>query len=489
VSTHPKGNAFEMVVDVVMEDVVLSVEEEGKPSCVQLIQTELQTLAMAVHHVDLRGLARLQMAAIKRTITGPVLKRCIKAHVNNEEQLKDMMLMILDKESDKLDEKLEKQMKDQVYKDPEVAFFFAILVLDYMLGPMKMSKSQCEKFSSQLVVRAGNLNRRTMDFFSAKVYAYFGRLLNDNEVIRNDLLAIYRTACLRRDVSTQATVLNLILRNYIQYNLFDQAAQFVSKTSFPETRTNAEYARYLFYIGRMKCIQLQYSEAHSKLMQAIRKAPQGTNKATAFKVLAWKFALTVELLMGEIPLRQHFLQPEFRRYLVPYEDVTQAVRGGSIPQFESVVNKYKTLFKADGTLTLIMRLRYNVIKTGLRKINVSYSRISLEDICAKLGLESVEDAAGICGKAIADGVINARLDYDNNHLLSKDVQDVYSTAEPQNQLNKRIAFCLQLHADCVKSMEYPEKKRETDESADPNADAKEREEALKEAEEDDIDML
>merc|ERR1711897_120058 len=112
-------------------------------------------------------------------------------------------------------------------------------------------------------------------------------------------------------------------------------------------------------------------------------------------------------------------------------------------------------------------------------------KIGLEDVRAKLGLESVEDAAGICGKAIADGVINARLDYDSNYLLSKATQDVYSTGEPQSQLNKRIAFCLQLHADCVKSMEYPEKKKEVDDKADPNADAKERDAALQEAEEDD----
>merc|ERR1740121_746831 len=143
----------------------------------------------------------------------------------------------------------------------------------------------------------GKMNRRTMDFFASRIYGYYARAFKDSDLIRNDLLAIYRTASLRRDASTQATVLNLILRNYVEHNLFEQAAQFVSKTTFPENRTNAEFARYLFYIGRMKSIQLQYSEAHSKLMQAIRKAPQNAEKALAFKVLAWKFALTVELLM------------------------------------------------------------------------------------------------------------------------------------------------------------------------------------------------
>lgn len=61
-------------------------------------------------------------------------------------------------------------------------------------------------------------------------------------------------------------------------------------------------------------------------------------------------------------------------------------------------------FKRDQTYTLIARLRHNVLKIGLRKINVSYSRISLADLCAKLALDSEEDAEGIVAKAIYDGV-------------------------------------------------------------------------------------
>merc|ERR1712032_502232 len=124
-------------------------------------------------------------------------------------------------------------------------------------------------------------------------------------------------------------------------------------------------------------------------------------------------------------------QKELREQLRPYYAITQAVRCGDLNAFKETTQKYEALYKKDKTLTLINRLRYNVIKTGLRKINVAYSRISLQDICTKLGLEFVEDAAGICGKAIADGVIHASLDYENVALVSKASQDVYSTTEPQ----------------------------------------------------------
>merc|ERR1711879_415232 len=100
--------------------------------------------------------------------------------------------------------------------------------------------------------------------------------------------------------------------------------------------------------------------------------------------------------------------------------------------------------------------RYNVIKTGLRSINTSYSRISLQDICTKLGLESAQDAAGVVAKAVVDGVIDATIDYDQQFLKSKQRYDLYSSCEPQKALHKRIAFCLQMHNDTVKAMAYPD---------------------------------
>ena len=59
--------------------------------------------------------------------------------------------------------------------------------------------------------------------------------------------------------------------------------------------------------------------------------------------------------------------------------------------FKALLTKYQGLFHADKNLTLIQRLRHTVIKFGLKKINISYSKISLKDIAKKLSLESVEE--------------------------------------------------------------------------------------------------
>lgn len=63
------------------------------------------------------------------------------------------------------------------------------------------------------------------------------------------------------------------------HNLYDQADKLVSKSAFPENAGNNQAARYAYYLGRIKALQLAYTQAHTYLTQAIRKAPQ--NNVTA----------------------------------------------------------------------------------------------------------------------------------------------------------------------------------------------------------------
>merc|ERR1712032_1238595 len=254
--------------------------------------------------------------------------------------------------------------------------------------------------------------------------------------------------------------------------------------NFPESRPNAQYARYLLYIGQIKAVQLEYSDSHSKLMQAIRKAPQSPTVALGFKLSATKLAIIVELLMGGIPDRYTFMQKELKEQLRPYYVITQAVRSGDLNAFKRATDSYGELFKRDKTLTLINRLRYNVIKTGLRSINTAYSRISLQDICTKLGLETPKDAAGVVAKAVVDGVIDATIDHDGQCLKSTQKFDLYSSCEPQKAFHKRIAFCLQMHNDTVKAMAYPDESDNKD-SEDSELRREREKEQLANVEEDD----
>lgn len=339
---------------------------------------------------------------------------------------------------------------------PEVDVYFQLLVLVRLLDSKNLEKAA--KCSQELMNKIVGQNRRTLDLIAAKCYFYHSRVaeLNNNlDSIRSFLHARLRTATLRNDFEGQAVIVNCLLRNYLHYSLYDQADKLMNKSVFPETASNNEWARFLYYLGRIKAAKLEYSLAHKHLVQSMRKAPQ--HAATGFRQTVQKLVIVVELLLGDIPERQIFRQSSLRRSLAPYFQLTQAVRMGNLQRFGEVLENFGDKFRQDHTYTMIIRLRHNVIKTAIRSIGLSYSKVSPKDIAKKLGLDSAEDAEFIVAKAIRDGVIEATLDPEKGYMRSKESTDIYTTREPQLAFHQRISFCLDLHNQSVKAMRYPPK--------------------------------
>jgi len=346
---------------------------------------------------------------------------------------------------------------------PEIDIFLGILIQIYYLDKKNINHGAI--FSAHLSGRIYSLNRRTLDSLTARVYFYWSMCLEQVAPlppspsspvvsIRPALLSALRTAVLRKDIDTQSTVIVLLLRNYLSTSHITQADLLISHTKFPEGASNNQVARYLYYLGRIRAIQLQYSEAHEHLTAATRKAPSSPS-AAGFSQTATKLLLVVELLMGDIPDRATFRLASLERALQPYLHLVQAVRVGLIGEFENAIRQHGVTFRRDGTYTLILRLRQNVIKTGIRMMSLSYSRISLRDICIRLKLDSEESAEYIVAKAIRDGVIEASLDRERGYMKSKDVGDVYATREPGEAFHDRITACLALHDESVKAMRFP----------------------------------
>ncbi|CAJ1972577.1 unnamed protein product [Sphenostylis stenocarpa] len=329
--------------------------------------------------------------------------------------------------------------------------------LEYVLVPASEPHAKLSSYipnpkakacSSASIVRLKSLNRRTFDVIGSRLYFYYSysyELTGDLAEIRGNLLALHRIATLHHDELGKETLLNLLLRNYLHYNLYDQAEKLRSKAPRFEAHSNQQYCRYLFYLGKIRTIQLEYTDAKESLLQAACKAPSA---ARGFRIQCNKWALIVRLLLGEIPERTVFMQRGLEKALRPYFELTNAVRIGDLDLFKNVAEKFGTTFSTDGTHNLIDRLRHNVIRTGLRNISISYSCIWLADVAKKLRLNSadpVADAESIVAKAIRDGAIDASLDHADRWMISKKIGDIYSTHEPQLTFNSWIVFCLNMH--------------------------------------------
>jgi hypothetical protein len=49
-----------------------------------------------------------------------------------------------------------------------------------------------------------------------------------------------------------------------------QADKLVNKSSFPDTASNNQYARYFYYLGKIKSTQLEYTEAQKYASRIVR---------------------------------------------------------------------------------------------------------------------------------------------------------------------------------------------------------------------------
>ncbi|XP_063242662.1 probable 26S proteasome non-ATPase regulatory subunit 3 [Bacillus rossius redtenbacheri] len=494
------GVPLEQPADVVMKNADSPSEGESVDSkkdvdllTIQDIRDHARQIEKAVQSKEPRFILRVlrSLPNTRRKLNPAVLRGIITGFYTHSTAERDALMAFVD-ECMETDASTGQRMRSSKSSStpllPEVDAYINLLVLLKLIDGEKFKEAvEC---SNALMQKVTVQNRRTLDLMVAKCYFYHSRsyeLTNQLEKIRGFLHSRLRTATLRNDYEGQGVLINCLLRNYLHYSLYDQADKLVSKSVFPETASNNEWARFFYYLGRIKAARLEYSAAHKHLVQALRKAPQ--TAAVGFRQTVQKLAVTVELLLGDIPERQIFRQAPLRRSLAPYFQLTQAVRMGNLQRFGEVLENYGPQFRIDHTFTLILRLRHNVIKTAIRSVGLSYSRIAPADIAGKLGLDSPEDAEFIVAKAIRDGVIEATLDPERGYMRSKETTDIYCTREPQLAFHQRISFCLDLHNQSVKAMRYPPKSYGKDlESAEERREREQQDmELAKEMAEDDDD--
>ena len=77
-----------------------------------------------------------------------------------------------------------------------------------------------------------------------------------------------------------------------------------------------------------------------------------------------KLSAIVQLLLGAIPERTFFREPASKGPMRPYLKLVQAVRLGDLGAFRAAMEEHAQTFTADGNMTLVTRLRQNVIRAG-----------------------------------------------------------------------------------------------------------------------------
>ncbi|CAN1771149.1 Probable 26S proteasome non-ATPase regulatory subunit 3 [Linum perenne] len=443
------------------------------PSVLQHLKEIASFIETGAYAREVRRIARairLTMA-LRRKLKAPVVSAFLNFALTPGSEPHVRLSSYLPKEDEEMEVDTATSVAQAPVKHslPELEIYCYLLVLIFLIDQKKYNEAKA--CSSASIARLKNINKRTVDVLASRLYFYYSlsyEHTGDLAEIRGNLLALHRIATLRRDELGQAEKLR-------------------SKAPRFEAHSNQQFCRYLFYLGKIRTIQLEYTDAKESLLQAARKAPVA---ALGFRIQCTKWAVIVRLLLGEIPERTVFMQKGMENALRPYFELTNAVRIGDLELFKSVAEKFSTTFSSDRTQNLIVRLRHNVIRTGLRNISISYSRISLADVAKKLRLDTpnpIADAESIVAKAIRDGAIDATLDHSKGWMVSKETGDIYSTNEPQMAFNSRIAFCLNMHNEAVRALRFPPNSHKEKESAEKRRERQQQEQELAKhiAEEDD----
>jgi 26S proteasome regulatory subunit N3 len=287
---------------------------------------------------------------------------------------------------------------------PEFIVFNLLIVITRLIDNKKLL--DVAHALSFLVSFLSKNESHTLHYLRARTYHYYtyvNEKLGTYSNIITDLHNAYRKACLDLDEVTQVTLINCIIRYYLLNVAYEQARNFISKTKYHENVSTNEDARYYFYLGTINAVQMNYSEAFVNLTNSLRKAPEKC--AADFKSNVQKLLIIVELLMGEVPdIAKVITTAQNLKALKPYFDLIKSVKQGNLNDFKITLYKYEASFIKDKFYNLIQRLRHVVIKIGLRRINISYSRISLKDITEKLNLESEKDCEYIVAKVLSPNI-------------------------------------------------------------------------------------
>jgi 26S proteasome regulatory subunit N3 len=341
----------------------------------------------------------------------------------------------------------------------EVELYIQLLVMLFLDQGKLDDVDACTKS----IAKIDQHEKRSLDPFLAKGFFYLTLVAERQHKLsdlRGYLNGRLRVATLRNQTDTVAILIVCLLRVFLLSKNYSGASKLLTKVSFPESANNNDLARFLYYQGRIKAVELDYNGAATFFQQALRKAP--SDAAVGFKQNVHKWVIVIQLLLGLIPERSVFRVAAYKKPLAPYLELTHAIRLGDIIHFNKIVDTYKPVFTKDETITLIVRLRQNVIKTAIRQISLAYSKISIKDIARKLALSSPAEAEYMVTKAIKEGTIDALVSFDttadDRYMQTVETENIYRSTEPQFSYDERIKHCLLLHNQAVKALRYPSDK-------------------------------
>ena len=215
---------------------------------------------------EYRSLGRIirELNTIRKQLTVDILKLAIEKFVDNERCPLSKFLP-----SGKCNLTFPGDFNKPGYC-PENDIYIHLLTVIWLFDQSKSEKSaemlgDCIEAVNVLVTRLSEWSDRGgIDQFQARAFFFQAQALEQAGMSLQSCIAFWhqhiRTAILRAHTHTQAILYNLLLRTYLEHDQYDQADKFMHKTDFPKNADNNQWARYYYYTGKVKVVQLEYAK-------------------------------------------------------------------------------------------------------------------------------------------------------------------------------------------------------------------------------------
>lgn len=265
-----------------------------------------------------------------------------------------------------------------------------------------------------------------------------------------------------------------MMRNLLFSRQLREMFLLMKNCFYPEQIHFVHYTKYLFYkgvfYGRMGKLHLAYKF----IGEALRKAPEKRGKNYSkglekYLLFVKKHLIVLELLLNDTPSPKMF---EEEPKLWQYKKLVKLVLNGYTEQFENLLTKEKTNFQNDLVYPLMKQMHSIVIRNGLKKLSLAYTKISSNDILKKIHISKEEnfELNSFLTKS-KEHIENFAIDQKNEIIEFVKTKEVYSDFKIREMLLSRVKHLNSLDEQVIKSLRYPEKrevvkKQEEDEDYD-----------------------
>lgn len=219
-----------------------------------------------------------------------------------------------------------------------------------------------------------------------------------------------------------------------------------------EATQDPKYILLFFYYGGMIFTALKKYERALYYYEACVTIP--TLAVSHVMLEAYKKFLLVTLIVHgdktkDLTSLPKYTSPVINKYLKPlcasYQELVVAYYSNQTAELENVISKYSDVFETDGNSGLVAQAAASQTKSNIKRLTKTFVTLSLEDVAAKVGLNTSKEAEDRIVAMIQEGSIHARISQKDGMVQFDANPEKFDSVKMLSILEDNVNACIHLN--------------------------------------------